>query len=240
MDAVAASASAAVVLAFVHGLARYFEHGLSGVPRSRWLSVAGGTSVAYVLVHLLPEIAQAQSEIDDDGLLLAALERELWIAALAGLVVFYGLERSAASRDSAWNDGAVDASGWVHLASYAFYNAIAGYLLLERASAGVLELSLYTVAIALHFIVNDNALVEDHGDLYRRRGRWLLAGAVLGGWAIGVAEPLHRAVVPLVTAFLGGGIILNVLKEELPEERQSRFGSFAAAAAAYGALLLVV
>jgi hypothetical protein len=39
-------------------------------------------------------------------------------------------------------------------------------------------------------------------------------------------------------AFLAGGIILNVLKEELPEERESRFSAFTAGTAAYAALLL--
>jgi hypothetical protein len=41
-----------------------------------------------------------------------------------------------------------------------------------------------------------------------------------------------------LTAFVGGSVILNVLKEELPEDRQSRFGAFLVGAAAYSALLL--
>ena len=44
----------------------------------------------------------------------------------------------------------------------------------------------------------------------------------------------------LLIAFLAGGIILNVLKEELPEERDSRFGAFAFGAAAYAILLLAL
>lgn len=39
-------------------------------------------------------------------------------------------------------------------------------------------------------------------------------------------------------AFLAGGVILNVLKEELPEERESRFSAFAGGALLYAALLL--
>lgn len=42
------------------------------------------------------------------------------------------------------------------------------------------------------------------------------------------------------TAFLGGGVVLNVLKEEVPSERQSRFWAFAAGAAGYAALLLML
>lgn len=40
-------------------------------------------------------------------------------------------------------------------------------------------------------------------------------------------------------AFLAGGMILNVLKEELPEERESRFTAFLSGAAGYAALLLL-
>ena len=33
---------------------------LDGTPRSIWLSIAGDISVAYVFVHLLPELAEGQ------------------------------------------------------------------------------------------------------------------------------------------------------------------------------------
>ncbi|NJL21613.1 MAG: hypothetical protein HC895_13625, partial [Leptolyngbyaceae cyanobacterium SM1_3_5] len=39
-------------------------------------------------------------------------------------------------------------------------------------------------------------------------------------------------------AFLAGGIVLNVLKEELPEDRESHFWSFAIGAIGYAVLLL--
>jgi hypothetical protein len=48
--------------------------------------------------------------------------------------------------------------------------------------------------------------------------------------------PQHALSVPF--AILAGGIVLNVLKEELPEERQSRFGAFALGTGLYTLLLL--
>ena len=38
----------------------------------------------------------------------------------------------------------------------------------------------------------------------------------------------------------GGSVVLNVLKEELPDDQDSRFWPFALGAAAYSALLLAV
>ena len=54
------------------------------------------------------------------------------------------------------------------------------------------------------------------------------------------SDPARRwteAGVAALTAFLGGGVVLNVLKEEVPSQRQSRFWAFAGGAAGYAALL---
>ncbi|HEX8617483.1 MAG TPA: hypothetical protein VF911_07850, partial [Thermoanaerobaculia bacterium] len=48
---------AAVALAIVHMTAGGLTF-LGAIPRSRWLSGAGGVSVAYVFLHLLPELAE--------------------------------------------------------------------------------------------------------------------------------------------------------------------------------------
>ena len=67
---------------------------------------------------------------------------------------------------------------------------------------------------------------------------WLLGGALLVGWAAGVATHVPELGLSMLSAFLAGMIVLNVFKEELPEERQSRFSAFAVGLAVYGALLL--
>lgn len=71
-------------------------------------------------------------------------------------------------------------------------------------------------------------------------GRWFLAVAILVGWTVGLLTELSEAVTALLFVFLAGGVVLNVLKEELPKERRSRFWPFALGAAFYAALLLIV
>ena len=56
---------------------------------------------------------------------------------------------------------------------------------------------------------------------------------------MGVAGDVSEAALAVLFAFLAGGVVLNVLKEELPEERQSRFWAFALGASAYAAILLL-
>ena len=86
---------AALGLALVHVFAGKMRF-LEGIPRSRWLSAAGGVSVAYVFLHLLPELAKAQQEFEaPGGLMLGFVERHVYLVALLGLAAFYGLDHLA-------------------------------------------------------------------------------------------------------------------------------------------------
>jgi hypothetical protein len=97
--------------------------------------------------------------------------------------------------------------------------------------------------MAPHFLANDHALVEHHGDRYQGIGRWLLVASLLAGWMIGTlpAFEVRPDVLALVLAYIAGGTIMNILRHELPDtDRSSDVVAFAAAAAIYAALLLSV
>jgi hypothetical protein len=91
---------------------------------------------------------------------------------------------------------------------------------------------------ALHFVVTDVALDDERR--YRHVGRFLLVLAVFAGLGVGFATEIPKAPLAVLVAFLAGGVILNVLKEEVPGAKQSRFWAFALGMAAYAALLLTV
>lgn len=248
-----AALPAAALLAIVH-VATPSLRFLAGTPRSAWLSVAGGVAVAYVFVHLLPELAAGEESISRAVGDIGFAERHVYVVALLGLAVFYGLDRMAKTSRSE-RQGAPVGGGrgaeaapagtspqvfWIHIGSFAAYNALVGYLLLHREVMTLRSLAFFTVAMALHFVVNDYGLNDDHKAPYRRIGRWVLIGAVLVGLAVGYATEVSEAAIAALTAFLGGGVILNVLKEEVPSERQSRFWAFALGMAGYAALLLTL
>lgn len=233
----ALSLLAACCLAAVHLLAGRL-HGLDRTPRSRWLSAAGGVSVAYVFVHLLPELGDHQRAVEEAGVLVGFFDHHVYLVALTGFVTFYGIERLAQrAREVETIDEPVF---WAHVGSFGLYNCLVGYLLVNRIGSEFETLTLYTVAMAFHFLVNDFGLRHHHADRYYRFGRWLLAGGVLVGWLLGVTVTLGDVTLAVPVAFLGGAIVLNAIKEELPEERESRFWSFALGAAGYAALLLAV
>lgn len=236
-------ALAALVAAHLFG--RHLTRAGAG-PRSLWLSVGGGVAVAYVFVHLLPELAAGQRTVEEAlGGVLGFVERHVYLIALFGLVAFYGLERAArgGGEDEGEDDARDDSPAavfWLHVAVFALYNLIVGYLLLQRDEQGLDNLAFFTLAMALHFMVNDHALAEHHGDLYHRRGRWILSAAIVVGCGAAIWLPVSHAGAAVLLALVGGATILNVLKEELPAERRSRFWAFAAGAFGYAALLLLV
>jgi zinc transporter ZupT len=226
----------AVALALVHVAAGSVVH-LRDQLRGRWLSLAGGVSVAYVFIHVLPELSHGQ-EIIEELDILTRLEYDVFVMALAGLATFYGLEQAAKRNEQT---GARRQGVYLlHVGSFAIYNALVGYLLVHRETPGALNLTLFVVALGLHFVVNDAGLVERFATRYERRGRWVLVGAILVGWAVGMLTEIGEAVLALLYAFLAGGIVLNVLKEELPEGHASSFGAFALGMAAYTVLLLAL
>lgn len=236
----------AVVLAGVHLFAGRLVF-LDRIPRSRWLSIASGSSVAYVFLHLMPELNQAQDTLED-ALVgpIAAVDHHAYFVAALGLTVFYGLERVAVRErekdravDGRRGRGARDGVFWVHVGSFAVYNLLIGYLLTEEA-AEPREYLAFVAALGLHFVVNDYALRKHHRDRYQDVGRWLLSAAVGAGALIGLLWPLPEPLVLVILAFIGGGIILNVLKEELPPERESGFGAFAIGMIAFAIFLAVM
>nr|WP_249023441.1 hypothetical protein [Planococcus salinarum] len=64
--------------------------------------------------------------------------------------------------------------------------------------------------------------------------------AIIIGWLVGILTEVGELVVSLLVALLAGGVILNVMKEELPEERESSFLSFAIGMMTYSILWLLI
>lgn len=229
------------VLALVHLYAGRLRF-LAGIPRSRWLSGAGGVSVAYVFLHLLPELSAHQAVLRERGV-LSVIDHHIYLVALIGLVVFYAAERAV--REHRKSDGDEDlheGAGlfWVHLGTFVLYNLVIGYLLPQREAASITEQGLYTLAMGLHFLVVDFGLRNDQRDAYARTARWALTAALFMGWGLGLAATVPELAVMAAMGFLAGGIVLNVLKEELPEERKSRLSAFVLGTALYAVLLLAL
>jgi zinc transporter ZupT len=213
--------------------------------RSRWLSLAGGVSVAFVFMILLPELAASHRVLNREAAgSFVLLQRDAYLLALLGVLAFYGLDRvmilGRARRHPGGRGSVGTALFWAHITAFALYNALIGYVIAHGGNPEIGNLSLFTIAVALHFTANDHAMRSHHRREYDRVGRWILAPAPLLGWLLGSLLRVGDLTLSLLLAFLAGGIVLNVLKEELPEERESCFLPFAIGAVAYAMLVLLV
>jgi hypothetical protein len=244
-DPIGPALVAALALAFVHLVAGRLRF-IDVIPRSRFLSFGGGISVSYVFLRILPELGLSQARIGYQVEQSLNIPRHpIYVTALLGLMTFYGLERLAdASRQHQRAERAEDATGqsvlWISIGSYSVVNFAVGYLLVQRGDPGMGRLAPFFLAMALWFLISDYGLRIQHRKAYHRTIRWVLSVTVLAGWAAATLAPIPDAWLSVALAFVAGGIIMNVLKEELPRERESAFWAFALGAAVYSALLMAI
>ena len=114
------------------------------------------------------------------------------------------------------------------MGTFALMNLLIGYMLVQHVESGqsLSFLLLFTLAMFFKFVVNDHGLHRDHKVLYDHIGRWTLAAAVFAGWAVNYWTEIPWIAPALLQSFIAGGVLLNVLKEELPDERKSRYWAF--------------
>lgn len=239
-----ASLLTVLALAMVHAYA-----GTTSALGRRWrpraLSAGAGISVAYLLLELMPDLAERQHFVGESGL-LPDLERHVYILALLGLTVAFWVETaSRGSRRRRREAGEPDQTGsgtfWLSIASFVILNAAIGYAVASPGDEAVEPLWMFALAMGLHFLANDHSLVEHHGDRYRRTGRWLLVGGLLSGWIVGIVPGLEirPEALALVLAYIAGGALMNVIRHELPDtDRSADVAAFVVGATGYGIVLL--
>lgn len=232
--------AAALLLSLVH-LSAGLPDAIHRLPRVRLLSFASGVVIAFVFLDLLPELAASQQLVRAAPAgTFAFLERNMFLAALTGLAFFYGLERlvlGARRPSRALADGSAGGGPyWIHIAAFALHDALVGYVLVHRIGSDRPHSFLFALALAFYFLVNDVGLRAHHKRHYAGIGRWVLVAAPLLGLAAGFGSTLTPAALAVLFAFLAGGILVNVLKEELPQERQAKFWPFLVGVLVYALL----
>lgn len=221
---------------------------LAGIPRSKWLSVAGGISVTYIFLQAFPELHEYQEHmLEEDMFAIPGIDEiEIYLISLLGLTFFYGLEnksRKSTESDRQPDEGEVEeymGIFWIHVSSFAVYNFIIGYLLLQREETSLAQMLIYAIAMSFHLIVTDHSLEDHFSNNYKKRGRWILVAALVAGWATSIFTVIPDIYVGMIFSFIAGGIIMNVMKEELPQERESNLLAFCLGVLGYSIVLIII
>jgi hypothetical protein len=211
------------------------------------LSFGAGVSISYVFIQMLPELGEAGRvfvrETADLGLPMPELR--IYLSALVGFLVFYGLEHMLrwSRRQGEGTGGEVTHERWMshlHIVGFAAYVWLVAYLMVRGITEEAAPILLYALAMGLHFLAVDHSLQREHGELYLRVGRFVLAGASLAGWACALAIAIPKPMLVTGLGLVSGGVVMNSMIAELPDDKDGRFWPFVAGAVMYSGLLLLM
>ncbi|QLH35760.1 MAG: hypothetical protein HWD61_06160 [Parachlamydiaceae bacterium] len=207
---------------------------LGFIVHGRFLSAGGGIAIAYIFIDLLPKLSKSDLIVTQalSGV-FPYFERHVYIMALIGFLLFFIVDRAQTSIP-------YQGAFWLSLGSYALFNFLIGYAVSDPHNPEVQPLLLFAFAISLHYFTNDYSLNEAHGDDYRRFGKWILILSIFAGWTVGLWMTLSATAIALVSAFIGGGVIMNVTRHELPRDNPNSVSAFICGALFYTAILLMI
>jgi len=151
-----AAGALALVLAAAHFFA-YRVSRLSTKTQDVLASVGGGAAIAYIFVHLMPELAVGGRDLTELDIAqftpTPITEAGLFLTAMVGLVAFFILdvrtEEGLASTRRSYR---------IHMLSFASISAIYAYTLPSTISTGWDYAILFTVVIGAHLLLADRAL----------------------------------------------------------------------------------
>lgn len=233
--------AATIFLVIFHYLSPWFASHLPGDGRA-YVSFAGGVAVAYVFLHMLPNLVEYNKPIGklliNNQWLTPFTELTIYIVALGGFLIYYGLDLLAEGHRKVGRESifAYD----LHLTMFCLYNFLITYTMSLRAMTSLTATALFTIAMALHFVLTDRKFSRLYQERFNRMGRYLLICALFMGWICTVVfDPVNVLVAAFMVAFLAGSVLLNVFREELPGAGLASFGWFVLGSALIAAILLL-
>ena len=215
--------------------------------KRKLLSFGAGVTIAYVFVHLLPELEAAREVLARNAARMALPFPALrvYLAALIGFMFFYALgylvamtRKPAGSEATPGEEDRLRRS--IHVGAFLVYVWLAAYLAVRSLEEGPTPIILYTVALGLHFLSLDFTLFHEYGPWYKRSARYAFALAPLAGWTVGILVEFSPFFTAALLGFMSGGIILNAIASELPKEKEGRILYFLFGGAFYTALLIIL
>ncbi len=200
---------------------------------ARITAFAGGIAVGYAALYLLPKIGNYTASFTNGRPDLAELfQYQLYFFLLAGVVVYF---LTHSPRTEGRTSPAVLSGG-----AFLLYSFMTGSVLEELPRPGYFPYILAGGAMCLHFLGICHQLRERDTAGFDRYMRWMLAASTLMGWIAGTLDMLSKGAVAMIVAFLGGGILVNVLREEWPEGTPGRSAPFLVGVGLFALLAIIM
>ena len=233
------------ILAGVHILCgknnwwRFFEaHG--------WISFSAGASVAYVFIHVFPDISILQQQFSGapshryNGQFFS---RTLYLTALAGLCLPYlldTLELSYTEQDKKYHTQVHRGIFGIRKLLYTLYNMMLAYMIVNRHHDSILSMKIIVLVLSMHFIVLNANFKEVYNELFKKYVRWFAVLGLVVGAVLAKIFPIPDFILAYVFALVGGIISYTALKQELPKTNHRAPFHFLAGCVFFSLLILSV
>lgn len=231
------SIGSVLILAAIHPVSALISHKHI---RKRTTSLCAGIAISYVFLHLLPELAKMQYEFLESGGENRPnpwFREHLYVLTLVGLLLFQIVD--SIGRRNGISVTRQMFSYRAEVTFFALYAALIGYLI-----TGNVELNqpvlLIIIALAAHFFGTDLDLAERYGDVFVKRGSYILAVATIAGMVTAFIMQVNKTTFMVGFSFLSGGLLINTLRTELPEPERVKNLFLLMGSALYSVLILLI
>lgn len=207
-----------IILGSIHLFSTSLHHWIFRSPQIA-TSFSGGLAIAYVFIHLLPEL-----ETSD----LTLGQTPTHFITLLGFLLFYGLQRLAWKSSRELNIQHSSLLFGIRLGFASLYNFLLIYTIPQQFKENILWSMVYLIALGLHLLSNDHGLSEQHTVLFHQWGRYALVGAIATGLFVDLTHSAtHEPIISdFLTALLSGFVLFNIFAEELPKHQETKYRWF--------------
>lgn len=201
-----------LLMAAVYILYPGFEKAASAY-QHLWIPFTGGVAIGYVFLYLLPKLSDYTDSIRVEGVqgIREILDYRVYLYGLLGFVFYYFVDQYKAQKNRK------QIGPKILLGSGFFiYSLLTGYILANWSRPGLIPVFLAGSILTLHLLGVNHQVRKWHRRVFDDYFRWLFAIALIIGWGAGIFLDIPREMEIVVTGMLAGGIITNIMNEEIP------------------------
>lgn len=190
-----------------------------------WIPFTGGVAIGYVFLYLLPKLSDYTDSIRVGGVqgIWEILDYRVYLYGLLGFVFYYFVDQYKAQKNRRHIAAEI-----LYGSGFFIYSLLTGYVVANWSRPGLIPVFLAGGILTLHMLAVNHQMRKWHSRAFDDYFRWLFALALFIGWGAGVFLDIPRELEIVVTGMLAGGIITNIMNEELPDNEPRKILPFIA------------
>ncbi len=190
-----------------------------------WIPFTGGVAIGYVFLYLLPKLSDYTDSIRVEGVqgVWEILDYRVYLYGLLGCTFYYFVDQYKAQENRKHIEPEI-----LHGSGFFIYSMLTGYILANWSRPGLIPVFLAGGILTLHMLAVNHQVRTWHSRAFDNYFRWLFALALIIGWAAGIFLDVPKELEIVVTGMLAGGIITNIMNEELPDKEPRKILPFIA------------